>query len=111
MFITMNRIYISDDYTGDFEERFRTRAGEVDKAPGFVRNLVLRPAGHRVAEDLPREQPYVVMTMWKSKEDFDAWVDSDAFKKGHGRSGTLPKEAFSRMGGLETFEAFLDSGS
>ena len=69
--------------------------------PGFIRNLVLRP-------DRP-EAPYVVMTFWRSRQDFEAWVNSEAFQKGHAQSGTLPKEAFTRRNELETFEAFLDS--
>lgn len=108
-FVTMNRIYVRPDHGETFEQRFRERVGAVDKSPGFIRNVVLRPAGQRQARDLPAEQPYVVMTFWKSKADFEAWVGSDAFKQGHARSGTLPKEAFSREGALELYEAFLDT--
>ena len=103
MFVVMNRIPVNAEYAEQFEERFRTRAGEVDKMQGFMRNQVLRPV---TAED-----PYIVMTFWESKEDFDAWVDSDAFKKGHARSGTLPHEAFKGRPKLESFEVVLDSAS
>jgi heme-degrading monooxygenase HmoA len=101
MFIVMNRIAVNPAYAAAFEERFRNRAAEVDKMPGFIRNLVLRP----VAPD----DPYVVMTMWQSREAFEAWTQSDAFRKGHARSGTLPADAFRGPSRLETFEAFLDS--
>ncbi|AEB11152.1 antibiotic biosynthesis monooxygenase family protein [Marinithermus hydrothermalis] len=101
MYVVMNRIYVNPEYREAFEARFQGRAREIDRMPGFIRNLVLRP-------DRPGA-PYVVMTFWRSKQDFEAWVDSEAFRKGHARSGTLPKEAFSRRNELETFEAFLDS--
>ena len=102
MFVVMNRISVNPDYAEQFEERFRTRAGEVDKMKGFVRNQVLRP-------DNP-DDPYVVMTFWKSKEDFNNWVNSDAFRLGHAQSGTLPHEAFKGRPKLESFEVILDTG-
>ena len=101
MFVVMNRISVKPDFAEQFEERFRTRAGEVDKMPGFIRNQVLRPAA-------PNE-PYIVLTTWQSRQDFDNWVNSEAFKKGHSRSGTLPPEAFKGPAQLESFEVILDS--
>lgn len=97
----MNRIFVNEGYTDGFEQRFKNRAHEVDKMKGFVRNVVLKPKGP--------EQPYVVMTFWESEDDFNNWVKSDAFIKGHAKSGTLPKEAFSTESHLETFDVFLDT--
>ncbi len=101
MFVVMNRIPVNPDYAGQFEERFRTRAGEVDKMPGFIRNQVLRPAGP--------DDPYIVLTYWASQVDFNRWVQSEAFQKGHARSSTLPREAFKGPAKLESFEVILDS--
>jgi len=101
MFVTMNRIFINKGYIEAFEERFRDRAHEVDKMKGFIRNLVLRPNN--------TDDPYVVMTFWETEEDFTAWIHSEAFIKGHAKSGTLPKEAFSTDSHLETFDLFLDT--
>ena len=101
MFAVMNRIPVNPEYNDQFEERFRNRAGEVDKMEGFVRNQVLRP-------DNP-DDPYIVLTYWESKADFEAWVDSDAFKKGHAKSGTLPHDAFRGHAKLESFEVILDT--
>jgi heme-degrading monooxygenase HmoA len=103
MFVVMNRIPVNPEYKTQFEERFTNRAREVDKMPGFVRNQVLRPAS---ADD-----PYIVLTVWQSKADFEAWVNSDAFKKGHAQSGTLPREAFLAHSKLESFEVILDTAS
>ncbi len=103
MFVVMNRIPVNPDYREQFEERFTNRAREVDKMPGFVRNQVLRPA--------KPDDPYIVLTVWQSQADFDAWVNSEAFQKGHARSGTLPREAFSGQSKLETFEVILDTAA
>ncbi len=97
----MNRISVSPAFAEPFEERFRHRAAEVDKMPGFLRNIVLRPASP--------DDPYVVMTMWASKQAFDARTQSDAFRRGHARSGTLPPEAFRGPSRPEMFDAFADS--
>ena len=101
MFVTMNRIFVNSDYIGEFERRFKERAHEVDKMEGFIRNVVLRPKS--------TEHPYVVMTFWEKEGDFKNWVSSEAFIKGHAKSGTLPKEAFSTDSHLETFDIFLDT--
>ncbi len=101
MFVVMNRIPVSPEFQEAFEERFRSRAREVDRMPGFVRNWVLRP--------VDPEDPYVVVTVWESREAFEAWTRSEAFQRGHARSGTLPREAFRGVSKLERYELILDS--
>jgi heme-degrading monooxygenase HmoA len=101
MITVANRIYVAPEYGARFEERFRERAGLVDKMPGFVSNMVLRPVNEG--------DPYVVFTVWESRADFLNWVRSDAFVKGHAQSGTLPKEAFTQGNVLEMHEVVQDS--
>lgn len=101
MITVANRIYVTPEYADSFEERFRTRAGLVDGMPGFISNQVLRPVNNG--------DPYVVFTLWKSREDFLNWVRSDEFVKGHAQSGTLPKEAFAGPNKLEVHEVVQDS--
>ncbi|GGJ60378.1 antibiotic biosynthesis monooxygenase family protein [Deinococcus aquiradiocola] len=101
MITVMNRIAVNPDYAEQFEERFQNRARMVDDMPGFVSNQVLRPT--------TPDDPYIVLTVWESREHFDAWTRSDAFVQGHARSGTLPKEAFSGPNRLELHEVLQDS--
>ena len=101
MITVANRIYVTEEYAEAFEQRFRDRAGLVDQMPGFISNLVLRPVNEG--------DPYVVFTIWNSRQDFLNWVRSDAFVKGHAQSGSLPKEAFSRSNALEMHEVVQDS--
>jgi len=37
-------------------------------------------------------------------DQFKAWTESDAFRQGHARSGTLPAEAYPRHPVLEVHE-------
>jgi len=101
MITVANRIYVAPEYAAAFEERFRTRAGLVDGMPGFLSNQILRPT--------KPTDPYIVMTYWESREHFEAWTKSDAFVKGHARSGTLPKDAFTAPNQLEVHEVIMDS--
>ncbi|MDQ3907699.1 MAG: antibiotic biosynthesis monooxygenase [Acidobacteriota bacterium] len=101
MITVANRIFVKPEYAEAFEARFRERAGLVDKMPGFVSNMVLRPVNEG--------EPYVVFTLWRSRADFLNWVRSDEFTKGHARSGSLPKEAFSGPNALEVHEVVQDS--
>lgn len=101
MITVANRIYVKPEYAEAFEQRFRERAGLVDKMPGFISNQVLRPVNDG--------EPYVVFTFWNSRSDFLNWVRSDEFVKGHAQSGTLPKDAFSRSNVLELHEVLQDS--
>lgn len=103
MFVVMNRIPVRAEFRQAFEDRFRARAREVDRMPGFVRNWVLRP--------VDPEHPYVVLTVWESREAFEAWTRSEAFQQGHARLGTLPREAFRGPSELERYEVVLDSAS
>jgi len=101
MITVCNRIFVNPEFAGQFEERFRNRAGLVDQMPGFISNQVLRPVNEG--------DPYIVLTFWQSRKDFEAWISSDAFIHGHAKSGTLPKEAFSGSNKLELHEVIQDS--
>lgn len=101
MITVANRIYVSPEYSEAFEKVFRERAKLVDQMPGFVSNQVLRPVNDG--------DPYVVFTIWNSREDFMSWIRSEEFIKGHAQSGTLPKEAFFKPNILEMHEVLQDS--
>ncbi len=101
MIAVANRIFVAPEYAEAFEERFRTRAGLVDGMPGFISNQVLRP--------IHPGDPYIVLTFWESYAHFESWTKSDAFIKGHARSGTLPKEAFIAPNKLEVHEVIFST--
>jgi heme oxygenase (mycobilin-producing) len=60
------------------EERFASRAGEVEKVDGFESFELLRPT-----EGTDR---YLVVTKWRDDESFKAWMDSAAFQRGHAQA-------------------------
>jgi len=97
----MNRIPVSREHQAAFEARFKHRAGLVDKAPGFVRNMILRPENP--------EDPYIVMTFWESRSAFDAWTKSEAFATAHAKGARPPREMFRGASRLEGFIAVSDT--
>ena len=101
MFIVANRVPVAEGFEEEFEERFRKRAGQIDKQPGFVKMQVLKPQTDNT--------PFVVLTTWQDKASFDAWVGSEDFKLAH--SNPMPKEAFDGEGKLEMHEVVVASES
>lgn len=99
MYVVTNRVFVAPGWGEKFEERFRQRAGQVDKQPGFVRMQILRPTDE--------QNPYVVLTTWESETVFNDWVGSEDFKLAH--RNPLPKEAFSGEGALERFEVVIEA--
>jgi len=84
MFIVANRIPVATKWHDEFENRFRQRAGEINKQAGFVSMQILKPVGD--------DAPYIVQTTWLDENAFNSWVGSDDFKQAH--QNPLPKEAF-----------------
>ena len=103
MITVANRIYVHPDHAEAFEERFRNRAHLVDGMPGFISNQVLRPT--------TEGDPYVVFTLWESKEDFEGWVSSDAFRKGLAKSGSSHPIIVARMTSWRPKACWLREGS
>ncbi len=73
-FVAINALEVPEQRRELLEERFASRAGEVEKMAGFQAFELLRPVdGTR----------YLVYTRWESEEHFRAWVESQAFERGH----------------------------
>ena len=71
----INAITVPRDRFEEFAERFATRAGKVSSAEGFEAFELLRPNDDR--------DVCLVITRWRSEEDFQAWMSSPDFRQGH----------------------------
>ena len=71
----INAITVPRERFSDFEQRFATRAGKVEQAAGFEGFELLRPNDGR--------EVCLVLTRWRSEEDFRAWVAGRDFAAGH----------------------------
>jgi len=78
--VKINAITVPRDRFEDFERRFASRAGRVSAAPGFEGFELLRPNDDR--------ETCLVLTRWRSEEDFRLWVSSPDFAAGHAQHRT-----------------------
>jgi heme-degrading monooxygenase HmoA len=73
--VKINAITVPRGRFAEFEQRFATRAGKVEGATGFEGFELLRPNDDR--------EVCLVVTRWRSEDDFRAWVASSDFAAGH----------------------------
>ena len=73
--VKINAITVPRERFAEFERRFAERAGRVSEAPGFEAFELLRPNDDR--------EVCLVLTRWRSEEDFQAWLASPDFSAGH----------------------------
>jgi heme-degrading monooxygenase HmoA len=101
--VKINAIEVPEGRGEALEERFRARAGEVEKMPGFLGFELLRPTAG--------ETRYFVYTRWESEEDFHAWVEGPAFTRGHAGEGSRHAQGPVGTGSsLLEFEVVLSAG-
>ncbi len=100
-YVVANRVFVKQEYSQEFEVRFKKRSGQIDKQAGFVRMEVLKPRS--------KETPYIVLTHWEDEQAFHNWVGSDDFKVAH--QNPMTKEAFLDGGGLEQHEVIISSSA
>lgn len=79
--VRINAITVPDGAGNELAHRFRQRVGEVEKTVGFEGFELLRPVSGNT---------WYVYTRWASEKDFQAWVQSPAFARGHANAGRQP---------------------
>ena len=109
MFIAMNRFKVAPGSQADFEQVWATRDSRLREVPGFVAFHLLRG---------PEHQDHVLYsshTLWRSREDFEAWTRSEAFRAAHRNAGQnrplyLGHPEFEGFEVIQTVEAVSDAG-
>ncbi len=81
MFIAMNRFKIIPGNEEDFLDIWRNRETFLDEVPGFKQFNLLR--GPRTDE----YSLYASHSIWESKQAFEDWTKSEAFRKAHANAG------------------------
>jgi heme oxygenase (mycobilin-producing) len=81
--VVINAITVPADRADELAGRFAGRAGMVEKADGFERFELLRPADGR--------EQWLVVTTWRDQAAFEGWLSSQSFGQAHGgeRSGPV----------------------
>ncbi|PSL45145.1 heme-degrading monooxygenase HmoA [Salsuginibacillus halophilus] len=78
-FAVLNNIPVFEDGRETFEERFKNRAGLIEKEPGFKAIRILRPV---------HTDTYIVLTLWNDETAYHNWQESSAYKHAHAKRNT-----------------------
>lgn len=81
MFIAMNRFKVKPGSEAEFERVWRERDSHLASVPGFISFDLLKGA---TRED---HVLYASHSLWRSKADFEAWTQSEAFRAAHRNAG------------------------
>lgn len=76
-FVVMNNIPIAEEGKPVFEVNFKKREILIKNTPGFQAFRLLRPLNGNT---------YIVLTQWDSRESYEMWKESAAFKEAHAPS-------------------------
>jgi len=81
MFIAMNRFQVKRGAEQAFEQVWLTRDSYLQTVPGFIEFRLLKgPQGEQ-------HTLYSSHSMWQSREAFENWTTSDAFRSAHREAG------------------------
>jgi heme-degrading monooxygenase HmoA len=81
MFIAMNRFQVIPGEEKAFEDVWLSRDTHLNEVPGFIEFHLLR------GETQEDHTLFSSHTVWRSREDFEAWTRSDAFRQAHRNAG------------------------
>ena len=100
MFLAMNRFKIALGFEDGFEKVWRERDSYLSEVEGFVSfNLMKGVATEEFVL-------YASHSVWQSKEAFEAWTDSEHFRKAHAQA-SAPKGTYLGHPDLELFDSVL----
>lgn len=101
VFVSHSEIDVPPDRAGALEDAFCARARRVDGHEGFI--------GLELLRDVRRPGRYLLLTRWRSRDDFRRYMKSADFRAAHARQHDGVEEA---DGGapLRQFEA-IELGS
>lgn len=81
MYLTMNRFRVKRGQEAAFEAIWKNRDSHLPQVKGFVTFHLMKGPEH---ED---HTLYASHTLWRSREAFEAWTRSEAFREAHKGAG------------------------
>ncbi|MCZ6652392.1 MAG: antibiotic biosynthesis monooxygenase [Planctomycetota bacterium] len=100
MFIAMNRFRIAVGRESVFEDLWRRRDSQLEGVSGFREFHLLRG---------PTDEEgtlFASHSVWDSRKDFEAWTESEAFRKAHAQA-RAPEGTYLSHPAFEGFEVVL----
>lgn len=85
VFIAMNRFQVVKGKETEFEQVWKGRDSRLSEMTGFEEFKLLRGPEH------DEHTLYSSFTIWRSKENFEAWTKSEQFRDAHRNAGQNDK--------------------
>jgi heme-degrading monooxygenase HmoA len=82
MFIAMNRFQVRHGHETEFQDVWKNRDSRLKDVPGFVEFSLLR------GQENETYTLFSSHTIWASRDAFEAWTKSEAFKDAHRSAGS-----------------------
>lgn len=86
-YIATNRFQVRQNKDAVFEKRWADRQSRISQLKGFQFFVLLKRIVYDNIKYDSEFGNYISLTVWKEKEDFDAWRTGEAFKEAHGGGG------------------------
>lgn len=100
MFLAMNRFRIAPGHEAEFIEIWRQRDSHLAGVPGFRSfNLLQGPT-------TTEHTLFASHSIWESREHFEQWTRSDAFRMAHAQAGQR-REIYLGPPQLELFDSVI----
>jgi heme-degrading monooxygenase HmoA len=100
MFIAMNRFRIAPGAESEFVELWKKRESYLEGVPGFKEFHLLQGPSHE------NYTLFASHSVWDSRQAFEDWTVSDAFRKAHAQAG-VAKSIYLGPPELELFDAVI----
>jgi len=100
LFIAMNRFRIALGHESDFEEIWQNRESYLEGVAGFNEFHLLKGPSDEEAT------LYASHSVWESRAAFEAWTNSEAFKKAHAQA-RAPEGTYLSHPNFEGFEVII----
>ncbi|WLR51287.1 antibiotic biosynthesis monooxygenase family protein [Bacillus tianshenii] len=79
MYVVMNELHLPKEAKEPMKKRFGASADNMKEVPGCIEFMFL--------DNEKEDGKLIVFTKWESKEDYENWVNSEAFRKAHSEGG------------------------
>ncbi|KAF1048238.1 antibiotic biosynthesis monooxygenase family protein [Xylophilus sp.] len=100
-FIAMNRFRIAPGREADFIEVWKQRDSHLAGVPGFESFHLLQGA------TTGEHTLFASHTVWASRQAFEDWTRSDAFRAAHAKAGSTTRDLYLGPPQLELFDAVV----
>ncbi|WP_240376394.1 antibiotic biosynthesis monooxygenase family protein [Bacillus piscicola] len=96
MYVVMNELQVPTDAKEAMKARFGKSAENMKDVPGCLDFMFL--------EEDSENSRQIVFTKWDSKQSYDNWLESSAFKKAHQEKGTSKEKSPASGNELKSFD-------